>query len=77
MARKKQFTAYVLFGEECVNQCNYGEKVNLRDGNMEKRVFNTEEERNAYILGLNDAYGWNDFFEIEKKDYDRIRRQNR
>lgn len=58
----KKFNLKVVFGEMACDKFNDNPKTTyekLRElGDVKKVSFNSEEERNAYIQGLEDAMGW-------------------
>lgn len=43
------------------------EHIRKDDGGIRQLDFNTEEEKNAYIMGLNDGNGWEEFWFLEDK----------
>lgn len=54
----------ILFGESAVRAYEGGVSKKKAVGNhcgmLQTRAFDSEEARNAYIEGLNDALGWKD-----------------
>lgn len=73
---KEIFTAYTLFGEECCDQWDNHEKIDLKCGSVVKRDFATEAERDAYYMGMEDCYGWMTYTDIDKDCYEQIRKDN-
>lgn len=61
---KRKFKAVVIFGETAANAYGWEDMkkmcslVREGEGSLSVREFGTEAERNAYILGIDDADGW-------------------
>jgi hypothetical protein len=63
------FEVSILFGENAVESFNNGEYDNVLDnGNIIKRKFKTEEEYKAYIMGLNDMQGNEEYVILNDED---------
>ena len=58
--KKKTFGVYVIFGTGASKQFDEEGKVDLTpdDGSVDLHEFETEEERTAFIDGVNCASGW-------------------
>lgn len=69
---------YIGFGEDmsrALADQEYEEVVKLTNelGNqLTYRDFETEAEAKAYIQGINDMYGWLDFWILEDLDIDKL-----
>ena len=76
MAQKKTFKTYIIFGKVLTRSYdNYGVKglkTHLDDGEIKLREFSTEEERRAYLNGLEDAMGWEEWALVEDKDVTKV-----
>ena len=74
---------YVVFGDFAVNKAAEGNWSGLArlfndDPNtIGKREFKTEDERNAYIKGLDDAIGWMDCWPLSKEELEKLSRHVR
>lgn len=64
MAKKQKYVVVVVYGENAARSYMDGGFEGMRlsitggEGRLVKREFNTEEERKAYIQGVDDADGW-------------------
>lgn len=73
MSKKKE-EIFVLLGEEVCMAMDYGIKEaakSISDGttyDILHKEFDTEAEKDAYIEGLLDMTGWNDFVILNKRD---------
>lgn len=74
MKTKNEFSVVVVFGE-CAAQA-YEEKgftamrsvLKNGDGMLVRKDFNTKAEVEAYIEGLEDSRGWEEFCVLDKED---------
>lgn len=63
---------HIVFGSEPARELNDDEVENaiesIKQGNGEYHVreFNTEDEKRAYIQGINDVFGWENYSIIEE-----------
>lgn len=61
---KKKFKAVVVFGEDAAKAYANGDMKHMYglirncDGSLLQREFDTEAERKAYIMGIDDMDGW-------------------
>jgi hypothetical protein len=61
---KRKFKAVVVFGETAANAYGWEDMKKMcslvrgGEGSLSVREFDTEAERRAYILGIDDADGW-------------------
>jgi len=54
----------ILFGENEVRQYEENGFFNTMKDNVANYSFETEQEKKAFLLGLESALGWQDFVEI-------------
>lgn len=72
MSRK--IKQYVVFGDFATEAAENGEWSRLREicdedpGAIGYRMFDTEEERKAYLCGLEDAVGWMNTYPLSKEE---------
>lgn len=72
---EKKFDVVVVFGETASKMYweNYNEDEPIKESELEeygsvvRRSFETEAERNAYLKGLEDSDGWNDYAVAEER----------
>jgi len=79
MTRKRKAKAIVVLGEGPVREYTWNGLRALKEclsseGRIVKRIFDTEEERKAYIKGIDDATGWLESCVIDDDD---MRRHSR
>ena len=72
---RKEYQALVAFGSTPTNHAAYNDWAELADyyNNQDGqalgiRKFKTAAERNAYIIGMNDALGWEDVYVLDSKE---------
>ena len=71
---------YVVFGDFATNRVGDGNWKGLAQlyddcpNTLGKREFKTEEERMAYIQGLNDAVGWMECWPLSKEELKKMSR---
>lgn len=62
----------IVFGENCAKAYMFGGfdemRKKLDEGQLVRRVFDTKEERDAYIRGIDDADGWMGSAVMDKAD---------
>ena len=74
---------YVVFGDYAVNRAAEGNWAGLKrifedcPNSIGKRVFKTEEERQAYIFGLDDAAGWMETWPLSENEVKKMSRRIR
>lgn len=72
---------YVVFGEYAVNAASEGNFTRVRricddsPNSIGYRKFNTEEERRAYLCGLDDATGWMESWPLSDEEVKKLRRR--
>ena len=79
MGRNDQLiSCYMAFGTDLVKALEYGEEkddvINC-DGCFLLRLFNTEEEKKAYLMGIADGEGWNATLELCGEQADKYSNQ--
>lgn len=69
MARnKRNVSLWLIFGTSAVHNLEHNKIVHTTSRGMGKatlKKFNNEGEKNAYLQGLNDMNGWQDFTTAE------------
>lgn len=61
----KKTNVLILFGEFEVRQYENTNKLDNLSENISKFEFDTESEKNSFLLGLNAGIGWQDFIVVE------------
>jgi hypothetical protein len=61
----KIYKIKVLFGEEAVRKYDDGISINKLKDSIQTYSFQSENEAQAFILGLKESLGWLDFQVIE------------
>jgi hypothetical protein len=54
----------ILFGESEVKQFEESDETKNLEDNIVRYSFDTENEKKAFLLGLEEALGWGDFIVI-------------
>lgn len=57
-------TVKILFGSEAVRDYEDGNSKKKLEKLIQEFTFNTQEEINAFLLGLNVSQGWEDYLII-------------
>lgn len=69
---KNKYSATVIFGERAAKAYMNGGVQEMRnhidEGQLVRKVFDTEAERKAYIAGIDDADGWYGSAVIDDED---------
>lgn len=74
---------YVAFGDYAAASAADGEWKDLKcifedcPNSLGKREFRTEEERRAYLCGLEDAAGWMESYPLDKEEVRKLSRRVR
>ena len=55
----------ILFGETEVNKFEEGNLLEIESSSFQTYSFNTKIESEAFLLGLREGMGWQDFMVIE------------
>ena len=63
-----KFRVEVLFGEDACNAYHDGKSVKKAEelGELTARAFDTEAERDAWLLGVYDCLGWQDYVVVKE-----------
>jgi hypothetical protein len=61
----KKINIRILFGEYEVKQYEESNSIRNLEDNVSDYSFDTEQEKNAFLLGLESAKGWQDFVLIK------------
>ena len=63
-----KFKIKVLFGEDACNAYHDGKSVrkSAELGELTSREFSTEAERDAWLLGVYDCLGWQDYVVVKE-----------
>lgn len=74
---------YVVFGEYAVDAAQDGVWTRVKricedsPNSIGYREFNTEEERRAYLCGLEDATGWMESYPLDKDEVKKLAKRMR
>lgn len=63
-------TLIIAWGQAPTYKLTEGEELSkeeiCEDGDLKTYSFNTQEEANAFIYGVNESDGWNEYLFVEK-----------
>ena len=71
MAKKTKIKAYVAFGEYAASRASDHEWESLIEnnkGDLGVREFKTQAEKRAYLLGMADVLGWEDYYCLDGRE---------